>query len=80
LTVFYEKKGEQGAMHQVTGHKPQPKEINCFTCHHFYITYDRSFPYGCKAAGFKSRLMPSREMYVNSGLECLLFKEKERKR
>ncbi|HPI93915.1 MAG TPA: uracil-DNA glycosylase [Deltaproteobacteria bacterium] len=52
-------------------------DINCFSCRHFYITYDRRFPYGCRAAGFKSRLMPSREMHVHSGMECLLFREKE---
>ena len=57
--------------------KTQPSEINCFTCQHFYITYDRNFPYGCRAVGFKSRLMPSKEMYVNSGIECLLYKEKD---
>jgi hypothetical protein len=62
----------------MTGQKPQGTEIKCFSCRHFYITYDRSFPYGCKMAGFKSRLMPSREMYVNSGLECLFFEEKKK--
>ena len=63
----------------MTEQKTQPSEINCFKCHHFYITYDRHFPYGCKAVGFKSRLMPSKEMYVNSGIECLIYVEKERK-
>jgi len=74
------RKKEQGVAFHVTGKKPQPKEINCFSCHLFFITYERTFPDGCRAAGFKSRLMPSREMRVNSGLECLLFKEKGRKR
>ena len=48
-------------------------EINCFTCGHFYITYDPQFPYGCRAAGFKSRGMPSREMAANSGMACQFF-------
>jgi hypothetical protein len=61
----------------VTEQKTQQSEINCFTCQHFYITHDQSFPYGCKAVGFKSRLMPAKEMYVNSGIECQLYKEKE---
>jgi len=61
----------------VAEQKKQPSEINCFNCHYFYITYDRNFPYGCRAVGFKFRLMPSKEMYVNSGIDCLLFKERK---
>jgi len=55
-------------------------KINCFACQHFYITYDPSFPYGCRAPGFKSRLLPSKEMFASSGMECQLFLEKEKKR
>jgi hypothetical protein len=62
------------------GQEKQGTEINCFSCQHFYITYDKSFPYGCRAAGFKSRLLPSKEMYVNSGMDCLLFAEKDKTR
>jgi hypothetical protein len=79
LKASFMRKNDPGAALSVTGQKPQPKEINCFSCHHFNITYDRNFPYGCRAAGFRSRLMPSREMYVNSRLECLLFKKKREK-
>ncbi len=57
--------------------KTQLVEINCFKCHHFYVTYDSHFPHGCKAVGFKSRLMPAKEMFVNSGIECQLFKKKD---
>ncbi|MBA3035864.1 MAG: uracil-DNA glycosylase [Desulfobacterium sp.] len=62
-------------------HTPNSKsktEINCISCKHFYITYNKHFPYGCRSAGFKSRLLPSIEMFTNSGIECQLFKEKER--
>ncbi|MBN1381713.1 MAG: uracil-DNA glycosylase [Deltaproteobacteria bacterium] len=52
--------------------------ISCYTCRHFYITYDPKFPYGCRAAGFKSRVMPSQEMINSSGLECQLFEKKEK--
>lgn len=61
----------------VSDRKVQQVEINCFFCRHFYITYDRRFPYGCRAVGFKSRLMPYREMYANSGIECQLFQHRE---
>ncbi|HNY65855.1 MAG TPA: uracil-DNA glycosylase [Deltaproteobacteria bacterium] len=55
-----------------------PSGINCFSCRHFYITHDARFPYGCRAGGFMSRLMPSREMLLNSGIECQFFEPKEK--
>ena len=61
-----------------TQHNSQKKEVNCISCQNFYITYDQYFPYGCRSAGFKSRLLPSIEMFANSGMECQFFKEKER--
>lgn len=54
------------------------REIRCFACRHFFITYDAAFPYGCRAARFKSRLMPAEEMAASSGLECQFFEEKPR--
>lgn len=51
----------------------QEKLINCFSCSYFYVTYDVNFPYGCRGAGFRSRSMPSREMYVNSGVNCQIY-------
>jgi hypothetical protein len=60
--------------------KTRQTEIPCFDCRHFYITYDAAFPYGCRAAGFKSRLMPAAEMYASSGLDCQLFEEKKKRR
>lgn len=53
-------------------------EINCLFCRHFFITHEAGFPYGCRAAGFKSRSMPSREMLLNSGIVCQIFAEKEK--
>jgi len=50
--------------------------IDCFSCKHFYITWDRRFPYGCKALGFKSRSMPSAEVYSASSQECLSHEKK----
>ncbi|MDA8124409.1 MAG: uracil-DNA glycosylase [Deltaproteobacteria bacterium] len=42
------------------------------------MTYDPRFPYGCRAAGFKSRLLPSREMAASSGIACQCFALKKR--
>lgn len=52
--------------------------IDCFSCIYFYITYDKHFPYGCRAAGFKSQFLPSRDMYENSGITCQLYQEKKK--
>ncbi|WP_029523244.1 hypothetical protein [Persephonella sp. KM09-Lau-8] len=53
------------------------KKVNCHKCEYFYITWDKNFPYGCKAFGFKSRLIPSIEVKKASGKECLQFKPKK---
>ncbi len=50
--------------------------VNCNKCCHFYITWDKNFPYGCRAMGFKSKEMPSLAVLKNSERECLLFKDK----
>ncbi|HIE58809.1 MAG TPA: uracil-DNA glycosylase [Persephonella sp.] len=53
------------------------KKVNCFKCKYFYITWDKKFPYGCKAFGFKSRLLPSIEVYKASKKKCLYFTKKD---
>jgi hypothetical protein len=53
------------------------KRIDCFNCRHFYITWDKSFPKGCEAIGFKSEKMPSVVVYEASGTACLRFAKKE---
>ncbi|MDP3148874.1 MAG: uracil-DNA glycosylase [Ignavibacteria bacterium] len=51
--------------------------INCRQCTHFYITWDKNFPYGCKAFGLKTKRIPSAEVYLSSGKDCLKFTPKE---
>ena len=60
-----------------TGRARETTRINCYACEHFYITYDPAFPYGCRAAGFKSRVLPSQEIAAHSGVACLSFSPKE---
>lgn len=55
------------------------KSVNCLQCKYYYVTWDRSFPYGCKALGFKSKYCPSREVSLASGLECQYYKDKTKK-
>lgn len=49
---------------------------NCAACKHYYITWDKRFPKGCKAMGFKSREMPHLVVFQSSGKECMYYEEK----
>lgn len=50
---------------------------NCYKCKFFYVTWEPKHPNGCKAMGFKSKLLPSITVYKNSGKPCQLFTEKK---
>lgn len=50
---------------------------DCLRCRYYYITWDKSFPYGCKAIGFKSQESPSAVVFKSSGIACLMFESKE---
>ncbi|MGX1901285.1 uracil-DNA glycosylase [Thermolongibacillus altinsuensis] len=54
------------------------KRVNCYKCQHFYVTWDRHFPKGCRAFGFKSAAMPSLVVKQSSGSECMKFVEKRK--
>ncbi len=51
--------------------------INCRKCKHFYITWDKKFPYGCRAINFKSKKLPSMEVKLTSGIDCTKFSSKK---
>ena len=53
------------------------KRPNCYVCSHYYVTWDKRFPCGCRAMEFKSRRLPSDVVYENSGIECQLFKRRK---
>jgi len=67
-------------MNMVHGEENHPKGtdfIFCKNCKYFYITWDKRFPYGCKALGFKSRALPAAEVRASSGAPCLYFVKKK---
>jgi hypothetical protein len=43
---------------------------------HFYVTWDKECPRGCKAMGFKCKELPSEMVYKASGVQCLKFEKK----
>jgi hypothetical protein len=49
--------------------------IDCHKCKHYYVTWDKNFPHGCKAMGFKSKQLPSIDVRATSHEECLLVKK-----
>lgn len=53
--------------------------VNCYKCKHLKITWQPSFPYACAALGFKSKRIPSFEVFKNSGIHCQLFAAKTEK-
>lgn len=53
-------------------------KINCIKCQHYYITWDKGFPYGCKAMGFKAHVTPSIIVSEASGQPCLAFNAKQK--
>ena len=46
-------------------------------CMHHFITYDPSFPYGCRALNFKSRTLPHLEVRAASGMDCQMFRPRQ---
>jgi len=46
------------------------EKINCTKCIYYYITWDPSFPKGCKFYGFKSSNLPSILVKQSSGMAC----------
>jgi hypothetical protein len=53
--------------------KPDANFPDCGECTHYYITYDVSFPYGCRALGFKGKRKPHLDVLQASGEHCLAF-------
>ncbi|HFS82458.1 MAG TPA: uracil-DNA glycosylase [Epsilonproteobacteria bacterium] len=50
--------------------------INCKRCIHYYVTWDRHAPHGCRAFGFKSRQIPSMVVQKSSQKPCTHYRPK----
>ena len=51
--------------------------VNCNACAHYYITWDKRFPYGCGAMKFMSSKLPSLDVFEIERHECFLFEHKD---
>jgi hypothetical protein len=72
--------GRGGRAADPVGSPKREGDIDCFSCRYFFITYDPQFPYGCRAARFKSRRIPSMEVFLSSGIDCQFFAGKVKNR
>jgi hypothetical protein len=50
---------------------------SCRRCKHYYVTWDKGFPHGCRVIGFKSKSSPALMVRKISGMACLYFSEKK---
>ena len=52
------------------------KHIDCNSCAHFFITWNKRFPFGCRAMGFMSANSPNKDVFEVEGRDCLAYKDK----
>jgi hypothetical protein len=57
---------------------PAHNRVDCRKCCHYYVTWHKEHPHGCKAMGFMSSRLPSEVVYQNSGSVCLHFDPKRK--
>lgn len=50
---------------------------NCLKCIHFKVSWDPAFPRICLVFGFKTRNLPSIEVFRATGAHCPVFQRKE---
>ena len=55
------------------GEHPEPVPVTCRDCRHYYVTWDKGFPHGCRVMGFKSRTSPALSVRQASRMDCQLF-------
>ena len=73
------RKRRYGSKDEKKDQEAKPSGPNCRNCISFEITWDFRFPYGCKAMGFKTRKVPSLEVFESSGIQCQMFQPKPKK-
>ncbi len=72
---------DKSAMYVIYGYKilktTIKNSVHCHGCKHYYITWDKNFPNGCRIMNFKSKVLPCINVYKNSGMNCLKFEQKQ---
>lgn len=55
---------------------PRRRGDLCSACVHYFVTWERRQPHGCRAMGFKSAKRPCLVVHRSSGAACRSFVEK----
>jgi len=50
--------------------------VSCVKCAHYYVTWDPSFPRGCRLFGFKTSAQPSAMVYEATGGRCKNYQDR----
>lgn len=56
--------------------KRGPLDPDCLKCEHYTVTWDPRWPHACNAMGFRSQVLPSKEVRIADGQSCLAFTSK----
>lgn len=51
--------------------------MDCFSCVHFHVTWDKDYPRGCDLYQFKTVALPSSEVKRAIGRNCPGYEKKE---
>jgi hypothetical protein len=70
----------EGSPMTVSKRLDRQRGIDCHGCLHYYVTWDRQFPHGCRAMEFKGRQVPAATVRGTSGMVCLLYQENPRRK
>ncbi len=61
------------------GKESDMDRIHCAGCKFYYVTWDVTFPYGCKLYQIKSKQLPSHVVLQSVGRKCDQYIPKEDK-
>jgi len=50
--------------------------VNCFQCIHFSVTWEPDFPKACSLFGFKTKNLPSADVFESTNTVCMGFEKK----
>jgi len=55
-------------------------KVICRKCEHYFVTWDKDKPHGCRMLGFKSRQAPSMVVRrATPGMQCQYYKPRPKK-
>lgn len=59
------------------GQSPSGQRIDCMKCKHYYVTWEPSFPRGCRLFQFKSKQLPCDVVFSSTGQPCQQFEKRK---